>query len=67
MFAYRFEVIFSDESRAAVVVIHDNEEEAFRSAQNQIDRYFLPSKSIKELAIVEKKPAEAGWGYVIEL
>ncbi|MBN6187878.1 DUF3906 family protein [Aneurinibacillus sp. BA2021] len=66
MFIYRFEVLFADESKTAVVVIHRDEEEAFRSAQNQIERYFLPPKAIKELAIVEKKTAEAGRGYVIE-
>lgn len=65
MFIYRFEVLFTDESRTAVVVIHKDEEQAFRSAQNQIERHFLPPKAIKELAIVEKKPAEAGRGYVI--
>ncbi|ERI06653.1 DUF3906 family protein [Aneurinibacillus aneurinilyticus] len=66
MFIYRLEVTFEDESAAAVVVIHDSEEKAFRSAQNQIERHFIPVKPIKELAIVEKKPAEAGRSYVIE-
>ncbi|KIV56964.1 hypothetical protein AM501_27190 [Aneurinibacillus migulanus] len=66
MFIYRLEVTFEDESTAAVVVIHDSEEKVFHSAQNQIERYWLSAKPIKELAIVEKKPAEAGRGYVIK-
>jgi hypothetical protein len=67
MFLYRFEVLFEDESKAAVVLMHNDEEKAFHSAQNQIEHYFLPSKPVKELAIVEKKPAHAGRGYVVEL
>jgi hypothetical protein len=66
MFIYRFEVLFSDESQSAVVVLHEDEEKAFRSAQSQIERYFLPPKTVKELALVEKKSAKIGTGYVIE-
>ncbi|MED0675466.1 DUF3906 family protein [Aneurinibacillus thermoaerophilus] len=66
MFIYRFEILFRDGGTAAVVVIHENEEKAFRSAQNQIERYFLPPRPVAEIAIVEKKPAGTGRGYVIE-
>lgn len=66
MFLYKFEVIFEDRTTAALVVLHENEEKAFGSAQNELERYFIPNRPVAELAIVEKKPAGPGRGYVVE-
>ncbi|WP_047152358.1 DUF3906 family protein [Aneurinibacillus tyrosinisolvens] len=67
MFLYRFEVRSDDGSNSAVVVLHENEEKAFRSAESQMEGQFLPPKKIAEIAIVEKKPAGVGRGYVIDI
>lgn len=66
MFLYKFEVIFQNGTTAGLVVLHENEEKAFHSAQNELERYFIPNRPIAELAIIEKKPAGPGRGYVVE-
>ncbi|WCN37381.1 DUF3906 family protein [Aneurinibacillus uraniidurans] len=66
MFLYKFEVIFEDRTTAGLVILHENEEKAFQSAQNELERYFIPNKPVAELAIIEKKLAGPGRGYVVE-
>jgi hypothetical protein len=67
MFLYRFEVRFDNGSNSPVVVLHENKEKAFRSAESQFEGHFLPPKKIAEIAIVEEKPAGVGRGYVIDV
>lgn len=67
MFLYRIEITYEDRSRAEIVVLHEAEEKAFRSAQVQIEHHYLPSKKVAEMVIIEKKPAGVGRGYVIDL
>jgi hypothetical protein len=67
MFLFRVEVTYADRSRAEVIVLQESEEKAFKSASGQIEHHNLPPKQVKEMVIVEKKPAAAGRGYVIDL
>ncbi|BAU29680.1 uncharacterized protein DUF3906 [Aneurinibacillus soli] len=66
MFLYKFEATFADGTTAGLVILHESEEKAFHSAQNELERYFIPNKPVRELAIIEKKPAGPGRGYVVE-
>ncbi|WP_027415624.1 DUF3906 family protein [Aneurinibacillus terranovensis] len=67
MFLYRLEVRYTDNTRTELVILHEDEEKVFQTAQSQIDRHYLPPKKVEELVIVEKKPAGAGRGYVIDI
>lgn len=67
MYLYRIEVTYADHSRSEVVVLHESEEKAFRSAGNQLEHHNLPPKKIQELVLVEKKPASAGRGFVVDV
>ncbi|MCF6094231.1 DUF3906 family protein [Microaerobacter geothermalis] len=66
MFLYKLEVRFADESWATVVTIAGDDRQAFESANHQLECHYLPLKKITEMAMVEKKPAKKGHGYVIE-
>ena len=66
LFLYKIEVVFLDKSKATVVLMHDSEEKAFKSAENQLELNYLPPKKVSEMALVEKKLLGKGRGYVIE-
>lgn len=68
LFLYKIEVELEDASRSSVVVISqsDSPEQAFSAAQIQLERYYSRPINAKEFALVEKKPAISGGGFVIE-
>ncbi|WP_438432027.1 DUF3906 family protein [Gorillibacterium sp. sgz500922] len=65
MFLYKLEAKTADQ-RLSVVVLAETDDKAFQSAESQLIRHFVAPPGIEELAIVEKKRAEKGAGYVLE-
>jgi hypothetical protein len=66
MFLYKIQVQHEDGDLSTVVVLAENDEKAFSSAQNQLDRHYVKPKKAKEIAMIEKKRTDRGAGFVIE-
>jgi hypothetical protein len=66
VFLYKIEIRHEDGDSSTVVVIAESDEKAFSSAENQLDRHFIKPKKAIEIAMIEKKRAEKGSGFVIE-
>lgn len=66
MLLNRIKVTYTD-TRAEVIVLHESEEKACKSVGNQLEHHNLPPKKVAELVIIEKKPASAGRGFVVDL
>lgn len=66
MFLYKIQIQHEDGDLSTVVVMADSDEKAFTYAENQLERFFLPPKKTVEIAMIEKKRADRGSGYVIE-
>ena len=67
MFLYRLEARGEGFADSTVIVLADGEEQAFTQAEALLERGALGLIKIAEFAIVEKKRAEAGSGYAIEM
>lgn len=65
MFVYKVEVSLSD-GNVSVIVLAETDEAAFGYVESHLVRHFVRMPEVREIAIVEKKRAEKGSGYVIE-
>jgi hypothetical protein len=66
VFLYKIQIRHENGDSSTVVVMAENDEKAFSSAENQLDRHFVKPKKALEIAMIEKKRADKGSGYVIE-
>ncbi|WNQ09754.1 DUF3906 family protein [Paenibacillus aurantius] len=65
MFLYKLEIVLKDQT-VYLVVLAESDEKAFQSLEGQLARHFIRTPEVLEAAIVEKKRADKGAGYVIE-
>jgi hypothetical protein len=61
---YRFEAVLAN-SVVPVVVVAQSEEQAFKLAEIELEKYFLPLPEVKELSLYEKKKIRKGAAFVI--
>lgn len=66
MFLYRLEASGQGFPASQVVVVAEDEEQAFQAAESLLERNALGLIQIKDMAIVEKKRVDKGSGYVLE-
>ncbi|HEU4965777.1 MAG TPA: DUF3906 family protein [Bacilli bacterium] len=66
MFLYRLEAKGKGFPATQVIVVAENEEQAFPAAESLLQRNALGLIEVEDLALVEKKRLEHGSGYVIE-
>lgn len=66
MFLYRLEAQGEGFAPSVVIVVAEDEEQAFQQAEGLLERNALGFIQITDIAIVEKKRIEKGSGYVIE-
>jgi hypothetical protein len=66
MFLYKIQVKHTDGSISKIVVMAESDERAFKTAEAQLDKHYLPPKRTGEMAMLEKKVANKGVGFVIE-
>ncbi|ARU61870.1 hypothetical protein CBW65_13140 [Tumebacillus avium] len=66
MFLYRLEAKGKGFPDSQLFVLAEDEEGAFASAEALLERSALGLITIDEFAIIEKKRAEKGSGYVVE-
>ncbi len=51
---YRFEAVLVN-SIVPIVVVAESEEQAFKMAEIELEKHFLPLPEVKEIALFEKK------------
>ena len=51
---YRFEAVLVN-SIVPIVVVAQSEEQAFKLAEIELEKYFLPLPEVKEISLFEKK------------
>lgn len=56
---YRFEAVLVN-SVVPIVVVAQSEEQAFKLAEIELEKYFLPLPEVKELSLYEKRRFEKG-------
>ncbi|QWU44291.1 MULTISPECIES: DUF3906 family protein [Bacillus] len=61
---YRFEAVLAN-SVVPIVVVAQSEEHAFKLAEIELEKYFLPLPEVKELSLYEKKKIRKGAAFVI--
>jgi len=66
MFLYRLEASGQGFPSSQVVVVAEDEEQAFQAAESLLERNAHGLIQIKDIAIVEKKRLEKGSGYILE-
>lgn len=63
---YRFEaVLVSSIVPIVVVVVAESEEQAFKMAEIELEKHFLPLPEVKEIALFEKKKIRKSAAFVI--
>jgi hypothetical protein len=65
MFLYRFEVE-TEEQTVDVVVAANNQEEAFLTAEKEVEKNFLKLPVITYVTLLEKKPIRKTAAFVVE-
>ncbi|KKC45970.1 hypothetical protein VE23_00745 [Paenibacillus sp. D9] len=65
MFLYKIEIQL-EQGQAHLIVLAATDEKAFSYVESHVQRHFLKVPEMTSIAIVEKKRAEPGNGYVIE-
>jgi hypothetical protein len=65
MYMYKLEVELK-ERKVYVIVMAENDEQAFEFLEEQLVRYFVHNPDVVEASIVEKKRAVKGSGYVLD-
>lgn len=65
MYMYKLEVSLK-EQQTYVVLMAENDEQAFDYLEELLARHFVKSPEVLEASIVEKKRVAKGSGYVIE-
>jgi hypothetical protein len=64
---YRFEVTTREEGTFQAVAAARNDEEAFDAVEAEIEKHFLKSQHVTDVALFEKKKInETGSGFVLE-
>ncbi|MGH0429941.1 DUF3906 family protein [Bacillus hominis] len=61
---YRFEAVLAN-SVVPIVVVAQSEEQAFKLAEIELEKHFLPLPEVKELSLYEKKKIRKGAAFVI--
>lgn len=65
MYLYKLEVRMK-ERQAVLVVLGDSDQEAMEEAEVLITKHYIETPEIEEIALIEKRRANKGAGYVIE-
>ncbi|HDR3956658.1 TPA: DUF3906 family protein [Bacillus anthracis] len=55
---YRFEAVLENSIVPIVVVVAESEEKAFKMAEIELEKHFLPLPEVKEIALFEKRRFE---------
>ncbi|EEK79717.1 DUF3906 domain-containing protein [Bacillus cereus] len=61
---YRFEAILAN-NIVPIVVVAQSEEQAFKLAEIELEKHFLPLPEIKEISLFEKKKIRKSAAFVI--
>ncbi|MED0824000.1 DUF3906 family protein [Bacillus pacificus] len=61
---YRFEAVLVN-SIVPIVVVAESEEQAFKMAEIELEKHFLPLPEVKEIALFEKKNIRKSAAFVI--
>ncbi|EEM72623.1 MULTISPECIES: DUF3906 family protein [Bacillus] len=61
---YRFEAVLEN-SIVPIVVAAESEEKAFKMAEIELEKHFLPLPEVKEIALFEKKKIRKSAAFVI--
>ncbi|WHT86067.1 DUF3906 family protein [Bacillus cereus] len=61
---YRFEAVLEN-SIVPIVVVAESEEKAFKMAEIELEKHFLPLPEVKEIALFEKKKIRKSSAFVI--
>ncbi|HDX9622128.1 TPA: DUF3906 family protein [Bacillus anthracis] len=61
---YRFEAVLEN-SIVPIVVVAQSEEQAFKLAEIELEKHFLPLPEVKEISLFEKKKIRKGAAFVI--
>ncbi|AAP25386.1 MULTISPECIES: DUF3906 family protein [Bacillus] len=62
---YRFEAVLENSIVPIVVVVAESEEKAFKMAEIELEKHFLPLPEVKEIALFEKKKIRKSAAFVI--
>ncbi|AIM05333.1 TPA: DUF3906 family protein [Bacillus anthracis] len=63
---YRFEAVLENSIvPIVVVVVAESEEKAFKMAEIELEKHFLPLPEVKEIALFEKKKIRKSAAFVI--
>ncbi len=64
---YHFKVLLSEQNEITVVVAAENDEEAFKRAEIEVEASFLKLPEIKEIVLTErKKISNKGTAFVVK-
>ncbi|MBE5105511.1 DUF3906 family protein [Bacillus cereus] len=61
---YRFEAVLVN-NIVPIVVVAQSEEQAFKLAEIELEKHFLPLPEVKEISLFEKKKIRKGAAFVI--
>lgn len=61
---YRFEAVLVN-SIVPIIVVAESEEQAFKVAEIELEKHFLPLPEVKEIALFEKKKIRKSAAFVI--
>ncbi len=61
---YRFEAVLVSDI-VPIVVVAQSEEQAFKLAEMELEKHFLPLPEVKEISLFEKKKIRKGAAFVI--
>ncbi|WP_208754987.1 DUF3906 family protein [Bacillus pacificus] len=61
---YRFEAVLVN-GIVPIVVVAESEEQAFKMAEIELEKHFLPLPEVKEIALFEKKKIRKSAAFVI--
>ncbi|HDR5281252.1 TPA: DUF3906 family protein [Bacillus anthracis] len=62
---YLFEAVLENSIVPIVVVVAESEEKAFKMAEIELEKHFLPLPEVKEIALFEKKKIRKSAAFVI--
>ncbi|WP_394229533.1 DUF3906 family protein [Bacillus thuringiensis] len=61
---YRFEAVLVSDI-VPIIVVAQSEEQAFKLAEIELEKHFLPLPEVKEISLFEKKKIRKGAAFVI--
>lgn len=61
---YRFEAVLAN-NIVLIVVVAQSEEQAFKLAEIELEKHFLPLPEVKEISLFEKKKIRKGAAFVV--